>query len=119
MILLDNLFRIVECGDMVCKVAMNADHEIYAAHFPSNPITPGVCLVAMATEMLQEMRHEPLSLAEAVRIKYRNVVKPSDTPTFIFTTMEENDESLTMKVLVKDGDKVFAEMTLNYRKVTR
>lgn len=114
--LIDNFFRIVEQGDMMRKVAMNADHEIYKAHFPGDPITPGVCLVQMATEMLQEIYGKHLELAEVNRIKYRNMVKPTDSPAYFFTPMSEDDESMKVKVLVKDGEKVFTEMTLSYSK---
>lgn len=114
--LLDNFFRIVEQDGMTIKVAMNADHEIYKAHFPGNPITPGVCLVQMATEMYQEICHEPLILAEISKIKYRNVVKPSDLPSYFFTPMGEDEENRKVKVEIKDGEKVFTEMTLCYKR---
>lgn len=112
--LTDNFFRIVERGDMMRKVAMNADHEIYKAHFPGNPITPGVCLVQMATEMLQEIYGKHLELTEVNRIRYREMVKPSDCPTFFFAPMDESGDNLKVKVKIADGEEVFTEMTVNY-----
>lgn len=117
--LIDNFFRIVEREGMTIKIAMNADHEIYKAHFPGNPITPGVCLVQMATEMYQEICHEPLMLAEIPRIKYRNVIKPSDQPSYLFTPMGEDEGNRKVKVEIKDEEKVFTEMTLCYKRGVR
>lgn len=124
----DNFFHIVDAGDMTRKVAFNSDHEIYKAHFPGNPITPGVCLVQMATEMLQDIFHASLSLTELSRIKYRGIVKPEDSPTFRFSTMQDNapspsgvrllsgGENLKVKVVIEgDNSKVFTEMTLVYK----
>lgn len=62
MILLDSLYRILpeaqepitlpEEGTAVYDVLLDGEHGIYAAHFPGSPITPGVCLVQMAVELL-------------------------------------------------------------------
>lgn len=112
--LLDNFFHIVELGESTCKVAMNAEHEIYKAHFPDNPITPGVCLVQMATEIYEKISHETLTLLKINRIRYRNVVKPSDQPTFCFTPTDSEDGSKKVKVEIKDGEKVFTEMSLGF-----
>lgn len=109
---IDNLFHIVELGNNSCKVALNAGHKIYKVHFPDNPITPGVCLVQMATEIYEEISHEQLTLSEISRIKYRSVVKPSDNPTFYFTSMGNENGCKKVKVCIKDGEKVFAEMSL-------
>lgn len=114
--LLDNFYRIVERGDNQCKVAMNANHKIYQAHFPDNPVTPGVCLVQMATEIYQEMSHEPIVLTEIERIKYRNVVSPSDQPSFFFSPIKGDNNSLKAKVMVKDEKKMFTEMSLTYKR---
>ena len=33
------------------EIALNAQHFIYQAHFPGEPITPGVCILQMACEL--------------------------------------------------------------------
>ena len=49
--LIGDFFHIVSTkhseAELVWQVQLNADHYIYRAHFPGNPITPGVCLVQM------------------------------------------------------------------------
>jgi 3-hydroxyacyl-[acyl-carrier-protein] dehydratase len=38
-------------GMMNFTVRLNANHFIYAAHFPENPVTPGVCITQIAKEL--------------------------------------------------------------------
>ena len=33
---------------------LDASHVIYQAHFPGEPITPGVCIIQIAKELLEE-----------------------------------------------------------------
>ena len=35
---------------MVCCVRLLSDSIIYKAHFPGEPVTPGVCIMQMAKE---------------------------------------------------------------------
>ena len=52
--LIDDFYKIVllEKNDdsFSCKVSLNANHGLYRVHFPGNPVTPGVCLIQMASE---------------------------------------------------------------------
>ena len=54
--LINDFFEIVSKesgeGTLKCKVRLHPEHFIYQAHFPGNPVTPGVCLVQMAAEIL-------------------------------------------------------------------
>ena len=64
MILLDSLYRILpeaqepmtlpEEGTAVYDVLLDGEHGIYAAHFPGNPITPGVCKFLQLEKKLLE-----------------------------------------------------------------
>lgn len=55
--LLDNLYHIIDennCDvDHTYTIKLNAEHFIYAAHFPGEPITPGVCIMQIAQELLE------------------------------------------------------------------
>lgn len=50
---------------------------IYAAHFPEMPVTPGVCLLLMAKELLEEVVEQGLSLVEVKNAKFLAVVNPT------------------------------------------
>ena len=65
-------------------VSLNGNHPIFCAHFPGNPITPGVLLLHIASELLEEYICKKMRLDTAVSIKFRKPVLPSMEPNYIF-----------------------------------
>lgn len=116
--LLNDFFQIVSIspgeGETLGVVRLNADHSIYQAHFPGNPVTPGVCLVQMATEMLETVLHKHLLLRTAVRIKFRKPIDPSVQPTFRFQKMQQLDGQVSVHVTIEDAESQYAKMSLLY-----
>ena len=52
MSLKDSLYHIVSCESGKAVVRLDPSSPVYAAHFPGYPITPGVILIEIATELL-------------------------------------------------------------------
>lgn len=103
-----------------CQVRLNAEHTIYQAHFPGNPITPGVCLLQMATELLEQHYGERLELHTADAIKFRKPVTPDMRPTFVFTGLNHEASQLTVTVNVEGEDKSpVAKMLLKFNVIER
>ena len=116
--LINDFFQIVISNikedEIVASVKMNADHSIYHAHFPGNPITPGVCLVQMSTEILEMGIKRHLHLQHAVKIKFCNPMVPSVEPTFIFQKINISEHSVSVQVIIRDSNVQYAKMTLIY-----
>lgn len=117
--LLNDFYEIISTekvnGNLRVKVRINGKHTIYKVHFPNNPITPGVCLVQMATELLQTVNGQQLQLSGIPKIKYRNVVKPYDDPWFEFSNIVMNENECRMRVSINSFGKNYVQMTLNYK----
>ena len=101
-------------GEYRCKVRMNPEHRIYCGHFPDNPITPGVCLLQMAVEILEKHLRQRLVLRKVTDLKFKAVVAPSDEPEFIFGITGLEDRTMRVNVVVQDRDRQFAKMTLRF-----
>jgi 3-hydroxyacyl-[acyl-carrier-protein] dehydratase len=116
--LIDNFFHIVtiesNATEYKCKVKLNAEHDLYRVHFPGNPVTPGVCLVQMATEILEEKYKKKLLLTSAGSIKFKKMVVPHDEPTFLFSKTILEDNVLRVNASVENDDVQFAKMSLRY-----
>jgi 3-hydroxyacyl-[acyl-carrier-protein] dehydratase len=101
-------------GTLRYKVRLNPAHPLYLVHFPGNPITPGVCLVQMATEILEQEYHQTLLLSKADSIKFKKIIGSSEQPTFVFTkTVIEGDE-LSTRVSIEEGQVQYVKMSLRF-----
>lgn len=114
MILKDQLYKIGEKmtdGDgAVVSVVLNPECFIYKAHFPGNPITPGVCIVQTACELLGELVGEKLEISQAKDIRFLNILSPikDKAVDFVFSAIEKGDDSVKARVEVKNDVESFA-----------
>ena len=119
--LINDFFHIIgtETGDGVyrCQVRLNADHDYYRVHFPGNPVTPGVCLLQMATEILSQKYNKTLVFCKGTNIKFKNLVGPHEEPVFVFTKTRLEDGLLSTSVSVEKDETQFVKMSLQYRVV--
>ena len=91
----------------VCyDIRLHADHTIYKAHFPGEPITPGVCVIQIAKELLEDHLQRPLAIKAVKNVKFLAVVSPLQHPQVRYTFRQINDtpEAVSAQVDVTDGD---------------
>ena len=91
-------------------MALNPECFIYKAHFPGNPITPGVCIVQTCAELLGEITGKKMEIIAAKDIKFLNILSPLTTATvdFVFSAVATDGDNTTAKISVTDGNEVFA-----------
>lgn len=115
----NNLYNITHRSENSFRVALNRDSIIYRAHFPEQPITPGVCIIQIAAELLETLLCRNLELAEVVNAKFLSVINPLETPevAYSFTKMAEDEQQSTLKVAVTvSSDKtVCAKLSLLFK----
>jgi 3-hydroxyacyl-[acyl-carrier-protein] dehydratase len=58
------------------SVRLNPDHEIYAGHFPGNPVVPGVCQVQVICELVSGILGRKVMLSGSDHIKFLNMINP-------------------------------------------
>lgn len=116
--LINNFYHIVAAESFdekyICKVKLNAEHDFYRVHFPGNPVTPGVCLVQMATEILEQEYHRVLVLCKANSIKFKRPVGPNEMPLFLFTKIDFEGDKLSTRVSIEDDNGQLVKMVLEY-----
>ena len=117
---LDNLFithSITETEDgFEAVVHCNADHPVYQAHFPGNPITPGACMLQEASVLMQEKMGRPMFLKAAKNIKYLSLLIPAEGKLvkFIFSRVVENETECKTQVVIADENNVYTKMSLTF-----
>ena len=116
--LINDFFEVIALtpseGELRWKVKFNPEHFIYKAHFPGNPVTPGVCLVQMAAEILGEQYHKQFMLSQLKNIKFKKIVEPGDEPTFVFTKLVFDETQLSVQVSIEDEETQYVKMSLLY-----
>ena len=61
-------------------IKLDAEHFIYKAHFPGEPITPGVCIMQIAHELLECHMNQQLVIDCVKNIKFLRIITPTATP---------------------------------------
>jgi len=103
---------------VIFTVRLNPDHFIYAAHFPGNPITPGVCITQIVKELTENLVQSPLFLKIVKNIKFTQVINPLQHPevNFILSNPQENETGYRVTASVESNGEVFAKMSLQFSK---
>lgn len=120
MTLNNNLYHILGCRTLekqaLYTVGLLADCPIYRAHFPSQPITPGVCLVQMAVELLSCELGTPLELLRVKNVKFLSVVSPTASPRLTVTlslpTADPEGEEIACSATIADGERVMTKISM-------
>lgn len=87
-----------EEGQGSALVTLNPESVVYKAHFPTMPITPGVCLVQMCIDILSMAHKRNLVLSEAKDIR------------FLVPVLPERNADLRVEFTSTDGDLVVASL---------
>ena len=98
------------CHDMAnsdlsvnCTIEFNAGHAIFGGHFPGNPVVPGVCMMEIVKELLQEQVKEPLLLRKSGNIKFLQLITPGIKPT-IKIEWKRSDDGYVVKASMSQGE---------------
>jgi len=103
-------------GEGVIKATITLDktHPIFSGHFPGMPVVPGVCMMAIIKELLEEKTKRKLTLRKAANLKFLSLINPIQNERVdveIKFTKGENDS------IVAEGTILSPEIT--FFKITR
>ena len=63
-------------GQSGFNIILNPDHLIYKAHFPVQPVTPGVCILQMLQELLSIQVGKQLFIKNIKNAKFISMMSP-------------------------------------------
>lgn len=95
-------------------IRLNKEHAIYSGHFPDSPITPGVCIVQIAVDLLSHLSGRNLQLTQAKNVKFLQIIRPEEHESIQYQLSWEaiGNNAFTLKAVVSDGDTVFTKMSI-------
>ncbi len=65
-------------GKINAILEINAAHKIFEGHFPGQPVVPGVCMMQMVKEVLEQALAKPTRLTNADNLKFLTVIDPRE-----------------------------------------
>lgn len=107
------------CEPINYALSLNAQHVIYQAHFPGNPITPGVCIVQMAKELLEDYLQHSLEVVKIKNVKFLSTISPIESQTLevLISHIKEQAEGreISASVIVQSGNTVCTKLSFTCR----
>lgn len=98
------------------RIKLNPAHEIFKGHFPGQPVTPGVVLIQMTTELTQNAIEQNVKLKQVINSKFLNVMNPEKNPEVTFKISITKDGQLYKVVTSADDEGVcFFKITAIYQ----
>ncbi|HYF70422.1 MAG TPA: hypothetical protein VD884_19935 [Ohtaekwangia sp.] len=94
---LNDLYTVVEstasAGSVNTVIAINKSHKIFDGHFPGHPVLPGVCMMQIVREVLEQSTSLRLNITFGDNVKFLAIIDPeqnSQVTVGITYTEEEN-----------------------------
>lgn len=114
--LINKMFSIVSEGETI-RIQLHPEHPIYQAHFPGSPITPGVCIIQMITEILEKMHNRDMELVQITNLKFVQPLSPIETPEvdIAFSAIVHTDNQYKVRGTVFYDETVFTKFSIIYR----
>lgn len=117
--MLDDFYSVTQIlpreGGFTASVELNAAHPIYAAHFPGNPVTPGVCILQICKELLESVCNAKLRMAGAKNIKFLRAINPLQYARVEFSINFHIDgRAVIATSTVGCGEEVFVKISAGY-----
>lgn len=88
-------------------VTLNPAHPIFSGHFPGQPVLPGVCMLEMVKEILEDLLQQKLRISKGPLIKFLQMIIPEKHPVF---TVELHYE--VANDMIRADGKIFHEQSI-------
>lgn len=114
----DSLYTVIsECqieNGYEFDIELNPEHFIYKAHFPGEPITPGVCIMQIAVELFELAVKTPIALSCVKNIKFLRIISPAEITKvrYALQKITREDGELKVQVVVSSDSDIYAKLSL-------
>ena len=120
--LIDNFYSchdVEASGDgLSCRVVFNPEHAIFEGHFPGQPVVPGVCMMEIVKELLQQQVGNKLILRSSKNVKFLGFITPALQPAINISWKQADDDYSVNAAFTNGGTPLF-KMDGTYATVIR
>ncbi|WP_270088652.1 hypothetical protein [Sphingobacterium sp. SYP-B4668] len=113
---LDSLTQI-DAQKHVAKIRLNKDNDIFKGHFPDNPVTPGVCMMQIIKEIVEQIVEQTLFMEQSSNVKFMAIINPEINPELILDIDIKGDADIGYQVknTSRFGETVALKLSLNFK----
>lgn len=101
------------------QIVINENHEVFAGHFPGNPIMPGVCMMQIIKELTEQIMACSLFMESLSNVKFMALINPFVNPELLLeldiTSTEDN--LIKVKNVSYFDETVALKLSCVYRKL--
>jgi 3-hydroxyacyl-[acyl-carrier-protein] dehydratase len=106
-------YMLREPNSASCKVAFNTQHDIFKGHFPSQPVVPGVCMMQMVKELLEQLVDKNLWMRDAGQVKFLQLITPDVQPV-VNISWQQDGRALNVNASFKSDTSDLFKLTGNF-----
>jgi len=115
MILLNSFYTVTELdkdsGQLSAVITIDPLHEIFRGHFPGQPVVPGVCMVQIVKELMEELAGKKLLLARAQQVKFLQLLVPvRDEPVQVHIAWTESETGYAVSAGFKHNNEAVCKL---------
>ena len=96
------------------RLALNASHPIFEAHFAGNPIMPGACVVQVIKELAKDYFGRAFFTCAVKNMKFLQAINPLETPELSaqLTFATQETDRVSVSSILRNGDVIFSKSVL-------
>lgn len=103
--------KVVNGDNVTYTIRQNKSNEIFKAHFPGNPITPGACLIEIAKELCEHFLDRTLAVKSIKNVKFISLITPIENEFLDFhIATSVDDNSVHAKVQITSDGNLFSKI---------
>jgi 3-hydroxyacyl-[acyl-carrier-protein] dehydratase len=106
-------------GQLKASLRIEKDHPIFTGHFPGQPVVPGVCMVQMVKELIEQNLNSKFMMTEADNIKFLSVIDPAvnDLIDAMISIEKNQDGSVKVNSVFSSPSTIFFKIKASYKSV--
>ena len=101
--LLNDFFTIKETvkseTEIWAALLIHSNHKIFEGHFPNQPVVPGVCMMQMIKEILEQVIGKETNLTQAADMKFLAVINPVENNLIHASIKYATDETGVINII--------------------
>lgn len=104
----ESLFKITQLthnnGHINAELQIDQQNQIFAGHFPDQPVVPGACMLQVVKEVLVDALKVDVGLTRADNIKFLSLVEPATAKLQLNIVYHQSESSFKVKATLSAAE---------------